>query len=102
LAEAIRSRAANAGPQPGDPNKSLSSYLEELQPRGKGPELPKDFGDFTPEDVLPVIVANDPAPVVEDLKAKLKQSKAAVDFARQAAEDGFRGMDGLLRDIELK
>ena len=51
---------------------------------------------------MPVIVVSDPKPVVEELKAKLKESKAAVDFAKKAAEDGFRGMDGLLRDIELK
>ncbi|MFA5505526.1 MAG: hypothetical protein WC314_19970 [Vulcanimicrobiota bacterium] len=31
-------------PVPGDPNKPLSGYLQEIDPRGQLPELPDEFG----------------------------------------------------------
>lgn len=44
--------AANAGPRPGDPNKSLQQLEQEIQPRVTDANLP-EFSELRPGDLTP-------------------------------------------------
>ena len=90
FARRITEASANSGPKPGDPNPTLPDLLEEIQPRGKGAELPPEFGRV---DKPEPITATDWTP--PELAAK----KAALEEFR-LNKPAPRHIPGLVRGDE--
>lgn len=97
----VREAAVNSHPRPGDPNPTLSDYLQEIDGRGNGTELPHDWGDPTPDrdqEPLTVDPEEEAAAIdqeVTELLGDLRDTREWREWDRQAREEGFRSLSDL-------
>ncbi len=92
----VREAAVNSHPRPGDPNPTLSDYLQEIDGRGNGTELPPGFGRLDEPEPLPP--TEDPAAVdevVDRLVGNLQEREEAKRWYVDSGGLEWRGVDDL-------